>query len=175
VEEQAQMEPYVMNLRNPYDDQMKWELEDPAPHQVFFYNQAIENLAEELGVNTDDDELIPDGGRPRKYFWAWRDENGNYISDTTINGDSADIAKESLAEAERMMERLMESNPEQQDRYENAGCYKIKIMDKEMEGVEINTEQSGLDQFAPDGGYVISEPYEQELMELAESADRLEW
>lgn len=62
VEQEAQMEPYIMNLRNPWDGEMKWELEDPAPHQVFFYNQRIEELAEDLGVDVDNNELIPDGG-----------------------------------------------------------------------------------------------------------------
>jgi len=41
---------------------MRWDLEDPAPHQVFFYNQAIEDLAEELGYEPEENDLIPDGG-----------------------------------------------------------------------------------------------------------------
>ena len=169
------MMPYILNWRNPWDGEAGFYKEDPAPHQVFFYNQAIEELAEDLGYDVEENELIPDGGRPRKYFWAWRDENGNYISDTTVNGDSADIAQESPEEAEEMLERLMKSNPEEKDRYRSAVCYKIKIEEKEMEGVEVETVQSGLTDYAPDGGFEIAEEYYQSLSKLAESAEQVEW
>ncbi|WP_313694151.1 hypothetical protein [Halorarum halobium] len=151
---------------------MKYGLFNYAP--LAHYDLRIEELEDELG-DLEETDLMTDGGRPRKYFWAWRDENGNYISDKMVNGDSADIAHDSMEEAERMMENLMESNPEEQDRYESAGLYKIKLDAKEMEGVEVKTEQSGLDQFAPDGGYTLPEGYSHDMTELAESADQIEW
>jgi len=175
TEEQAQMEPYVMNLRNPWDDEMKIELEDPAPHQVYFLNEAIEDLAEDLGVDVDDNELIPDGGRPRKYFFAWMTENGNLLYDTSVNGDGADALYESEEAAEEALERLIDTHPEEEDRYRKSNLYKVKKMDKVMEGVEVFTEQSGLADFSPDGGYVMPEGYSQSLSELAESAEELEW
>lgn len=56
------MEPYIINFRDPWDDEMQFQYEDPAPHQVYFYNEAIEEMAEKLGLDVDDNELIPDGG-----------------------------------------------------------------------------------------------------------------
>ena len=175
VEEEAQMQPYVMNLRHPRDGEMKWELEDPAPHQVYFLNAAIEELAEDLGVNIDDNELIPDGGRPRKYFYTWITENGNLLYDTSVNGDGADAFYESEEAAEEALERLIDTYPEEEDRYRKSNLHKVKKMDKVMEGVEVFTEQSGLDSFAPDGGYQMPEGYSQGLSELAESAEQIEW
>lgn len=169
------MEPYILNLRNPYDDELKWELEDPAPHQVFFYNQAIEEMAENLGVDIDDHELIPDGGRPRKYFYVWMTENGNLLYDTSINGDGADVLYESEKEAEEALERLIDVNPDEEDRYRKSNLYKVKKMDKVMEGVEVFTEQQGLGDFVPDGGYTLSKGYDPSLEELASEADQLEW
>lgn len=175
VEEQAQMEPYVMNLRHPRNGEMKWELEDPAPHQVYFLNEAIEELAEDLDVDVEGNELIPDGGRPRKYFWTWITENGNLLYDTSVNGDGADAFYESEDAAEEALERLIDINPEEEDRYRKSNLYKVKRMDKVMEGVEVFTEQSGLDSFAPDGGYRMPDDYDQGLSELAEQADKLDW
>jgi hypothetical protein len=175
VKEEAQMEPYIPNLRNPWDDEMQIQLEDPAPHQIFFYNQAIEELAEELGYESEDSELIPDGGRPRKYFFTWMTENGNLLYEAGVNGDGADVLYESVEDAEDGLQRLIDSNPEEEDRYRKSNLYKIKRMDKVMEGVEVMTEQSGLDSFAPDGGYRMPEEYDRSLSELAESADQIEW
>jgi hypothetical protein len=169
------MEPYIINFRDPWDDEMQFQYEDPAPHQVFFYNQAIENLAEELGVDVDDNELIPDGGRPRKYFFTWMTENGNLLYDTGVNGDGADVLYESEEAAEEALERLIDANPDQEDRYRKSNLYKVKKMDKVMEGVEVFTEQQGLGDFVPDGGYPLPQGYDQDLIELAGSADEIEW
>ena len=175
VEEQAQMEPYIPNLRDPYDDEMHVALEDPAPHQVFFYNQRIEDLAEDLGVDVDDNELIPDGGRPRKFFWTWITEDGNLLYESDLNGEEADVLYESPEEAREALERHFDRHPELEERYNKAGLYQIKLQDRVMGGVEVKTEQSGLSDFAPDGGYLMPEGYDQGLSELAESADELEW
>jgi len=169
------MMPYIPNLRNPYDDQMKVQLEDPAPHQVFYYNQAIEDIAEDLGIEVEDNELIPDGGRPRKYFYAWMSEKGNLLYDASVNGDAADAFYESEAEAEAALERLIDANPDEEDRYRKSNLFKVKKMDKVMEGVEVFTEQQGLGDFATDGGYTLDKGYDRDLVELAESADEIEW
>lgn len=167
--------PYVLNWRNPWDGEAGFYKEDPAPHQVFFYNEAIEDLAEELGYDTEDTELIPDGGRPRKYFFTWMTENGNLLYEAGVNGDSADVFYESENEAEQALENLIDSNPGEEERYRKSNLYKVKRMDKVMEGVEVMTEQQGLGDFVPDGGYQLEEGFDQSLSELAESADKLEW
>jgi hypothetical protein len=167
------MEPYVLNWRNPWDGEMGMYKEDPAPHQDFFYNEAIEDLAEDLGDDGNDNELMPGGGR--KYFFTWITENGNLLYDASVNGDGADAFYESETKAEEALERLIDAHPEEEDRYRKSNLYKVKRMDKVMEGVEVMTEQSGLADFAPDGSYLMPEGYANDLTELAESADQVEW
>ena len=140
-----------MNLRHPRDGEMRYELNNyfPDAHYKRAIDDALEReVVEDLFEDDDDvDEMLPDGGRPRKYFFAWRDENGEYLSDKTVNGDAADVAYSSVDEAEDMLERLIDNNPEQQDRYESASLYKIKLDEKVMDGVEVTTEQQGLTDF----------------------------
>ena len=140
-----------MNLRNPRDGEIQYELNNyfPEAHYKQAIDEAIEREVVEDLLDEDDDvdEMLPDGGRPRKYFFAWRDKHGNYLSDTTVNGDAADIAYESVEEAEDMLERLMDANPDQRDRYESASLYTIKLEEKMKEGVEVTTEQQGLTDF----------------------------
>lgn len=169
------MEPYIPNLRNPWDGEMRVDLEDPAPHQVFFYNQAIEELAEDLGVDTENNEMIPDGGRPRKFFWTWITEDGNLLYESDLNGEEADVLYESPKDAREALKRHFDRNPELEERYNKAGLYQIKLDERVMGGVEVRTEQSGLSDFSPDGGYRMPEGYSQSLSELAESADDVEW
>jgi hypothetical protein len=140
-----------MNLRNPRDGEMQYELNNyfPEAHYKLAIDEALEREIREDLIDEDDDfdEMLPDGGRPRKYFFAWRDENGEYLSDKTVNGDAADVAYSSVEEAEQSLERLIDTNPEQQDRYKSASLYKIKQVEKVMEGVEVMTEQQGLTDF----------------------------
>jgi hypothetical protein len=185
VAEWAQMEPYVMNLRNPYDGEMKMQLEDPAQHLVFFYDRRIEQVADELEIGVrellpeeDPEEYsegdpVPDGGR--KYFFAWMTENGNLLYDAGVNGDAADGLYTSVDEAESAIKRLADTNPEQQDRYEKSTLYMFKKMDKEMQGVEAFTEQAGLGQFETDGGYSLPPGYDENLEQLAEAAEEVSW
>lgn len=130
---------------------MQYELNNyfPEAHYKSAIDEALEREAAEDLLDDDDDvdEILPDGGRPRKYFFAWRDENGEYLSDKTVNGDAADVAYSSVEEAEQSLERLIDANPQQQDRYESASLYKIKQVEKVMEGVEVTTEQQGLTDF----------------------------
>lgn len=82
---------------------------------------------------------------------------------------------ESVEEAEQALEHQLELFPEEEERYKKSALYKIKKMSKEMEGVEVVTEQSGLMDFSPDGGYELPVGYDLDLVELAESAHSLEW
>ncbi|EMA11571.1 hypothetical protein SAMN05443574_103306 [Haloarcula vallismortis] len=157
------MEPYVMNLRNPWDGQMKYELEDPAPHQVFFYNEAIEELAEELGYEPEDNELIPDGGSRTKYYWSGQDgilyhtEKGEDIVVPFFNTEE---------DAGDFIERQAELHGK--DRYE--GMVLRKTGDRKVaEAKDFIYNDSQLTDFMTDGGYDNS------LLDLAESAGELEW
>lgn len=149
-----------------------WGLFNYAP--IAHYDKLIEEKTDNLDVDEmDDGELLTDGGR--KYFYVWRTENGNYLFDAEVNGDAADVAKESVEDAEQMLETLFDTYPEEKDRYKRAACYKIKVMDKVLEGVEVETEQSGLGDFSTDGGYDLPAGYDHGLAELAEEAPSLHW
>lgn len=142
--------PYWMNLRNPRDGEMQYELNNyfPEAHYKRAIDDALEReVVEDLFDEDDVDEILPDGGRPRKNFYAWRDENGEYLSDKMVNGDAADVAYESVDEAREMLERLIDSNPDQRDRYESSSLYLIKMEEKVLDGVEVTTEQQGLTDF----------------------------
>lgn len=102
-------------------------------------------------------------------------ENGNLLYDASVNGDGADVLYESEEKAEEVLERLIEANPGEEDRYRKSNLYKVKRMDKVMEGVEVFTEQQGLGDFVPDGGNTLPEAYDQDLTELGAAADELEW
>lgn len=78
--ERAQREPYVMNLRNPYDGEMKFELEDPYQHKAAFQKFRVQELAEDLGLedhelvpSDEEPDVVPDGGmkwyEPIEEYW----------------------------------------------------------------------------------------------------------
>jgi len=72
AEEWAQMHPYVLNWRNPWNDEMGFYKEDPAKHTLGFYEDLVQELAEDLGIEDStllpggstlgDDDLFSDGG-----------------------------------------------------------------------------------------------------------------
>jgi hypothetical protein len=163
--------PYWIFLDASRGEEMTYGLFNYAP--LGHYDLRIQELEDEL--EDLDEDLVPDGGRPRKYFWTWITEDGNLLYETELNGEEADVFYESPEEAKEALERHFDRNPERADRYEKAGLYEIKLRDKVMQGVEVKTEQSGLDQFAPDGGYALPKGYDRDLVELAESADEIEW
>lgn len=116
------------------------------------YDKQIQEIEEQL-QDLDGNDLVPDGGRPRKTFWAWITEEGNLLYETDLNGEEADVFYDSVNAAEQALERHVDRHPEREDRYKNANLFKVKKQGKELEGVEVLTEQSGLADFAPDGGY----------------------
>jgi len=66
------MHPYVLNWRNPWNDETGFYKEDPAKHTLGFYEDLVQNAAEDLGMEdsslipggsaVDDEDLFPDGG-----------------------------------------------------------------------------------------------------------------
>jgi len=163
------MEPYVINFRDPWDDEMKFEYEDPAPHQIFFYNQAIEDLAENLGVDIDNHELIPDGGRRTKYYWSGQDG----ILYHTEKGDDMVIPFfNSEEDAGDFIERQAEENGK--ERYE--GMVLRKTGDRKVaEAKDFIYSDSQLTDFISDGGHILPQGYDQDLAELGVEADQIEW
>jgi hypothetical protein len=161
--------PHWLFLDASRDDEMKYGLFNYAP--IAHYDLRIEELEQEL----EDDDLVTDGGRPRKYFWTWITEEGNLLYETELNGEEADVFYESPGDAREALQRHVDRHPEREERYKKSGLYQIKLQEKEMDGVEVMTEQQGLGDFAPDGGYLLPEGYDLSMTEIAESADELDW
>ena len=59
ADEWAQMHPYVLNWRNPWDGEPGVYLEDPAKQTLGFYEDLVQEAAEDLGV--EDSPLVPGG------------------------------------------------------------------------------------------------------------------
>lgn len=57
----AQMHPYVLNWRNPWNDETGFYKEDPAKHTLGFYEDLVQDAAEDLGM--EDSPLVPGGSR----------------------------------------------------------------------------------------------------------------
>jgi hypothetical protein len=163
--------PYWMFLDASRGEEMTYGLFNYAP--IGHYDMRIDELRDEL--EDLDEDLVPDGGRPRKYFWTWITEDGNLLYETELNGEEADVFYESPEEAREALERHVDRYPEREERYKKSGLYQIKLQEKEMEGVEVLTEQQGLGDFATDGGYTLAEWDDQDLLEVACQADELEW
>jgi hypothetical protein len=152
--ERVQREPYVTNLRHPRSGEMKFELEDPYQHRLAFQRFRLEELAEGLGVqdhellpSDDEPDVLPDGGSRTQYFWSGEDGIAYH---TEVGEDMVDPFFSSVDEAERYLERKADQHGKQ--RYEGLVLRKSGNQ-KVEEATEVLTEQSGLDQFAPDGGF----------------------
>jgi hypothetical protein len=108
------------------------------------------------------DDLISDGGSVGQYLWLDPD-TGAALYHTTVFDDEADPFFESAETTERFLERQHELQPEDEDRYERMSLYKIRLP-KEKDAIDVLLDQSGLDEFAPDGGdHPETKLYETEL------------
>ena len=56
------MHPYVLNWRNPWNGETGFYKEDPAKHTLGFYEDLVQEAAEDLGL--EDSPLVPGGGTP---------------------------------------------------------------------------------------------------------------
>jgi hypothetical protein len=144
---------------------MEWGLFNYAP--VAHYDKRIEELSEDTGF--EDEDILPDGGSRTEYFWSGED---GIVYHTEVGEDMVNPFFGSVPEAEQYLERQADKHGKEPYTglvLRKSGNQKVK------ESTDVLTEQQGLDEYFADGGQVLPEGYDSSLMELAESADRVEW
>lgn len=107
------------------------------------YSLAIEQALKE------EEELVADGGRYTDTCFAWYDpETDTLLHHTEVEDEFSDPFFDSREEAHRFLENRAEDD---EHRYEGLTLQKYKSK-KVGEAVEVLTDQSGLNDFVPDGG-----------------------
>lgn len=136
--------------RKPYwlfldgQDEMRWGLFNyfPAAHYKAAIDQALLDEAES--------ELVPDGGRYTDTLYAWYDPDTQaFLYHTEANGEFADPFFDDEDDARNFLEQQAETNGK--GGYENLSLQKLRAK-KIGEAVEVLTDQSGIEDFIPDGG-----------------------
>lgn len=91
--------------------------------------------------------LHQDGRRTNVYYWL-NPDTGAALYHTEVNGEEANPFFGSVDEAERYLEKHC---GEEVSQYEGLTLYNAKV-EKVEDAVEVLTDQSGIDEFVPDGG-----------------------
>ncbi|WP_276273615.1 hypothetical protein [Haloarcula litorea] len=140
-----------MNLTGgtAFSGELRFELENvfPEAHYKKAIDQAFRQQAQE--------SLRTDGGQRTEYFWSGED---GILYHTEFGEDIVNPFFGSVEEAEQYLERQADRNGK--ERYEGLVLRKSGNQ-KVEEATEVLTEQSGLDQFATDGGRKWFEPVEE--------------
>lgn len=153
MDEYAETKDYVEN-RKPYwlyldaQSELKWGLFNyfPAAH----YKKAIDQAVREEAL--DDEELLPDGGRYTDTHYSWYDpDTDTYLYHTQVNDEYADPFFDTEEDARQFLEQQADINGE--ERYEGLTLQKHRSK-KIGEAVEVLTDQSGIEDFIPDGGFL---------------------
>lgn len=131
-----------MNLRAPRDGEMYWDLSTYFPDA--HYRKAMHQYG--------DKELAPDGGSRTQYYWSGED---GVVYHTEQGDDMVHPFFDTVEDAERFLERQADQHGK--DRY--SGMVLRKTGNRKVEeATDVLTEQSGIADFAPDGGYPVDEP-----------------
>lgn len=90
-------------------------------------------------------------GRTPSTIYYWADPKTDAaLYHTGVNDEEAIAFFETVGEAENYLEKRDESNPAED--YSRFSLYRARVK-KEMDAVDVLMDQSGLADFAPDGGY----------------------
>ncbi|EMA15200.1 hypothetical protein [Haloarcula marismortui] len=133
---------------------IRFELENYFPEA--HYRRAVDKAFRKEA----EDELLPDGGRTQYY---WSGEEG-VVYHTETENEMVDPFFGSISEAERYLENLADRHGKEQYTslvLRKSGNRKVE------EATDVLTEQSGLGDFATDGG--------RRLYKIAEQAEHLKW
>jgi len=146
--------PYWLNLRNPYDGELQYELNNYWPD--FHYRKAMEQAEE-------DGELLPDGGgyadlhngkrNAKVYYWL-DPETGSALEHTGVNDEQTIPFFEDEATAKEYLERRADTG--EKESYEKYSLYQARAK-KVGDAVDVLTDQSGIDDFMADGGYPVGD------------------
>lgn len=143
--------PYWLSLRHPRDDEMQWDLWNYAP--LAHYDIAMEQVREEM-----DDEVRTDGGgysdlfngkkQSKVYYWVDPD-TGAALEHTSVGNEGTIPFFDSEESAEEYLEKRAEMGDKTD--YEGLSLYQGRTR-KVGDAVDVLTDQSGIEDFMPDGG-----------------------
>jgi hypothetical protein len=144
-----------MNLRNPYDGELQWELNTYFPD--FHYREAIEDAGYQLD-DTGEPELRTDGGfddlhngkRTSKVYYWLDPDTGSALEHTGVNDEQTIPFFPDEESAEAYLERRADNGDK--ETYEGFSLYEARAK-KVGDAVDVLTDQSGIEDFVPDGGY----------------------
>lgn len=135
------------------------------------YQKALEQSADETREERD---LRPDGGRYTETSYAWYDaDTQTVLSHTEVTDEFANPFFDTIEDAHRFLEHRAELHGT--DQYEGLALKKFQAK-KVGEAVEVLTDQTGIEDFLPDGGSIDPEArlYETELQALRDEPDNTE-
>jgi hypothetical protein len=147
--------PYWMNLRNPYDGELQWELNNYFPD--FHYRKAVEEADYHLDTEAGQ-ELRTDGGysdlhngkrTSKVYYWVDPD-TGAALEHTGVNDEQTIPFFPDEETAKEYLEHRADGGGKEQ--YEGLSLYEARAK-KVGDAVDVLTDQSGIEDFVPDGGY----------------------
>ena len=148
--------PYWRTLRHPRNGAMQWDLWNYAP--LAHYDRAIEETRERLAseVRTDGGYSDLHDGTRKATVYYWLDpDTGAALEHTGVNDESTVPFFPDEEAAEAYLERRAGSEGDQQ--YEHLSLYKARTR-KVGDAVDVLTDQSGIEDFVPDGGVQIDNP-----------------
>ena len=126
-------------------EELTWGLFNYFPEA--HYKKAVDEAFQEEAEK----DLIPDGGRYNETVFAWYDpDTDSLLYHTEVNEEFADPFFDSEADARSFLEKRAETGDN--DQYENLSLKKLRGK-KVGDAVEVLTDQSGLEEFVPDGGF----------------------
>jgi choline dehydrogenase-like flavoprotein len=152
----AERKPYWLNLRQPWDDELQWELNNYAP--LAYYDRAIATVqaAEDEDEDGIEEDVAPDGGygdlhngpRTSTVFY-WLDPDTDAVLTHTGLGDDAGVPfYPDIGAAERELEHR--ADREGEDQYAGLSLYRAKTR-KVKDAVDVLTDQSGIEDFLHEG------------------------
>jgi len=152
--------PHWLFLDASRDDEMKYGLFNYAP--LAHYDLRIQELEDELD-EVGDDDLVTDGGSRTKYYWSSQE---GILYHTEKGEDVVMPFFHSEEDAGDFIERQAELHGKEQYK----GMVLRKTGDRKVaEAEDYIYDDSELTDFITDGGY------DQNVLELAEAAEEIEW
>lgn len=148
-----------MNLRHPRDGEMHFDLNTYFPD--FHYRKAVEDAGysvEDID-DLDEAELRTDGsgyadlhnGKRNAKLYYWLDpDTGSALEHTGVNDEQTIPFFGDEETAKEYLERRAENGDK--EKYEGLSLYQARAK-KVGDAVDVLTDQSGIDDFMPDGGY----------------------
>ncbi|MDY6778056.1 MAG: hypothetical protein SVU32_05280 [Candidatus Nanohaloarchaea archaeon] len=138
----AEEKPYWLNLRHPRRGEMRYELNNYFPDA--HYRKAVEEAG--YSLDGEEPEVRTDGGTRTQYYWSG---DQGVLYHTEQGEDMVVPFFDTVEDAERFLEQ-------QADRYGNdrySGMVLRKTGNQKVEeATDVLTDQSGLADFAADGG-----------------------